>query len=320
MHLLDNLSVPTPIQLLDSNFQNKRVRLFIKRDDLIHPWINGNKWRKLQGHLEHYWTNGYRGIISFGGVNSNHLVAVASACHELNIPSIGIVRAYQLDEKNPIVQKLRSWNMQLLVASPQEYKLKESSTVIRNLLSQYPDHLLIAEGGTSQLALSGLTNLSNEIVSDPLYDSDFDVLLSIGTGGMLAGLYDAMPYTHHFIVASPFRSDITYVKGMDLLQNSMPDRIRYVNASGGKRFGAHDPQVVELINDFYEGYKILLDPIYTAKTVKWLINNLAIDESMNGGSFLLIHSGGLPGIMAYNYMYQSKDIKIKVPQEYYHLQ
>jgi len=204
MTLLDSLQLSTPIQLLDSNFQNKQVRLLIKRDDLIHPWINGNKWRKLQGHLEHFNTNDYSGIISYGGANSNHLVA----------------RTYRIDERNPIIQKLRSWNMQLKVASPQEYRQKESSIVIRDISSEFPDHMMIPEGGTSQLALSGLNSLASELVTDPLYERDFDVLLSIGTGGMLAGLYNALPSTHQFIVASPFKSDITNLPGLDLIERN----------------------------------------------------------------------------------------------------
>ena len=317
---LDNLRLSTPIQLLDSNFQNKHVRLFIKRDDLIHPWINGNKWRKLQGHIEHYRTNGYNGIISYGGANSNHLVAVACACDELNIPSVGIVRTYEIDERNPIIQKLRSWNMELRVVSPPEYRQKESSTAIRNILSEFPDHMLIPEGGTSQFALSGLNGLTSELLADPLYERNSDVLLSIGTGGMLAGLYDALPSTHQFIAASPFKSDITYLKGMDLIKKNNPDHIQLVNASGGKRFGAYDHEAVMLINEFYDRYGVLLDPIYTAKAVKWLIDQLCIDERMYGRSILLIHSGGLPGVMAYNYMYESKDVKIQIPAGYDHLQ
>ena len=65
---------------------------------------------------------------------------------------------------------------------------------------------------------------------------------------------------------------------------------------------------------------MLLDPIYTTKAVKWLIDQLCIDERMNGRSILLIHSGGLPGVMAYNYMYASKDVKIQIPAGYDHLQ
>ncbi len=320
MTLLDSLQLSTPIQLLDSNFQNKQVRLLIKRDDLIHPWINGNKWRKLQGHLEHFNTNDYSGIISYGGANSNHLVAVACACAELNIPSVGIVRTYRIDERNPIIQKLRSWNMQLKVASPQEYRQKESSIVIRDISSEFPDHMMIPEGGTSQLALSGLNSLASELVTDPLYERDFDVLLSIGTGGMLAGLYNALPSTHQFIVASPFKSDITNLPGLDLIERNNPDRIRFVNASGGKRFGAYYNESVILINEFYDKYGVLLDPIYTAKAVKWIIDQLSTDERMYNRCILLIHSGGLPGVMAYNYMYQSKDLKIRIPAGYDHLQ
>ena len=320
MSLLDSLKLPTPIQLLDSNFLNKRVKLLIKRDDLIHPWINGNKWRKLQGHLDHYGANEYSGIITYGGANSNHLVAVACACYHLDIPSVGIVRSYQLDESNPIIRKLRSWNMVLKPVLPVEYQQKETSSIIRHMLSDYPNHMLIAEGGTSEYAMAGLRDLSHEIVSDPLYERDIDILLPIGTGGMLAGLYHAMPNTHQFFVASPFKSEVSYVEGLSLLKNMNVDRIQFLNASGGKRFGAYDSRSVNVINEFYSKYGVLLDPIYTAKAIQWLMDQLTIDDQMSGRSVLLIHSGGLPGIMAYNYMYQSKRLLVTVPPEYNHLQ
>ena len=320
MSLLDNLKLPTPIQLLDSNFQNKQVKLLIKRDDLIHPWINGNKWRKLQGHIEHYEANEYDGIITYGGASSNHLVAVACACYQLNIPAVGIVRTYELDENNPIIRKLRSWNMELKPVLPAEYKQKESSSIIRAIRSEYPDHMLIPEGGTSEYAMLGLQGLSNEIVSDPLYERDLDIILPIGTGGMLAGLYRAMPKTHQFMVVSPFKSNVSHVEGLSLLRNMNVDRIQLINASGGKRFGGYDSRSVTVINEFYNKYGVLLDPIYTAKAIQWLIDQLAIDDYLSGRSVLLIHSGGLPGIMAYNYMYKSKQVHVTVPPEYNHLQ
>lgn len=320
MSILDSLKLSTPIQLVDSNFLNKQVRLLIKRDDLIHPWINGNKWRKLQGHLNHYNENEYSGIMTYGGANSNHLVAVACGCYELDIPSVGIVRSYELDENNPVIRKLRSWNMELKPVLPVEYKQKESSSIIQDILSEYPDHMVIPEGGTSEYAILGLRNLSHEIVSDPLYERDLDILLSIGTGGMLAGVYRTMPNTHEYIVASSFKSTVSHVAGMSLLKNMNVDRIQFINASGGKRFGAYDRRSVTLINEFYSKYGILLDPIYTVKAIQWLIDQFAIDDHMSGKSVLLIHSGGLPGIMGYNYLYRSKQLHVTVPPEYNHLQ
>jgi 1-aminocyclopropane-1-carboxylate deaminase len=320
MSLRDKLRLSTPIELLDSNYLKKQVKLLIKRDDLIHPWINGNKWRKLQGHLDHYEAHDYNGIITYGGANSNHLVAVACACYHLNIPAIGIVRTYKLDEKSPIIRKLRSWHMLLIAISPSEYRQKDSSASIRDIINEYPNHMIIPEGGTSEHAMIGLKNLANEIVVDPLYEAGMDILISVGTGGMLAGLYRALPDSHQFKVISPFKDNVTHVKGLDLLHELTTDRIQFDSMTGGKRFGAYDPESVKVINEFYDTYGMLLDPIYTVKAVRWLINQVATQENIKGKSILFIHSGGLPGIMAYNYVYESKPIQVTVPPEYNHLQ
>ena len=320
MLLPPNLQLCTPIQLVDSNFQDKDVKLLIKRDDLIHPWINGNKWRKLQGHIDHYKSLNYKGIITYGGANSNHLVAVACACKELKIPSVGLVRTYGIDEFNPIVQKLRDWEMELIAVLPKAYKEKEGSEDVQKVLSDYPNHMVIPEGGTSQYAMPGLEMLANEIIEDPLYTSELEMILSIGTGGMLSGLYNALPRRHKFTVACPFKSDLTRVEGMDLITDIDTDRIRFKNTSGGKRFGAYDIMAVRTINKFYSSYGVLLDPIYTAKAVKWLIDEITNGDSYAGRSILMIHSGGLPGILAYNYMNRKKVELIDIPSGYDHLQ
>jgi len=321
MELPNEIQIPTPIQLVDQNYLNTGIALYIKGDDLIHPWINGNKWRKLHGHLEHFYQNDYNGIITFGGANSNHLIAVAYACKLLDIPAVGLVRTYGLDYESPIIKKLMEWGMKLIPVAPSHYRSKENDPVIADIISDYPNFMLIAEGGTSVHALSGLKLMSGEIIGDPMYDAEMNILLSMGTGGMLAGLYNHLPDSHRFMVTSPFKSDIDWVDGFSMIEESeSPKRITIHNASNGKRFGAYDEKVVVLINEFYDRYGILLDPIYTAKSILWLNHHILNSSDELPNSVLMIHSGGQPGILSYNYVNRNKAILIDIPVAFDYLQ
>ena len=300
-----HLNLPTPIDLIDTNYQGSGKSLFIKRDDLIHPWVNGNKWRKFKGHIINYYKEGYHGIITFGGAYSNHLVAVACACYELGINSTGIIRSYGLDDNNPLIKKLMGWGMKLIAVTPAEYRQKENSSYIRSILDDHKLSMIIPEGGTSQLSYPGLKDQAQEIIEDPNYMPDMTIMTSIGTGGMLAGLYRFLPTTHQFIVGSPFKSPITKVPGLAMLDSK--ERINFQNASYAKNFGRFDPTNVTLINEFYQQYGVLLDPIYTVKVLRKLNELINTNHQDLGQNILLIHSGGLPGVVGFNYQNNHQD-------------
>src|SRR2546428_4324361 len=73
-------------------FERKGVRVFIKRDDLIHPFISGNKWRKLKYVLADARSFDKNHIVTFGGAFSNHLLATACAGAKFGFKTTGIVR------------------------------------------------------------------------------------------------------------------------------------------------------------------------------------------------------------------------------------
>ncbi len=321
MDISDEIQIPSPIHLLDQNYLDSGLSLYMKRDDLIHPWINGNKWRKLYGHLLHFHKCDNEGIITFGGANSNHLIAVAYVSRLLEIPAVGLVRTYGLDHDSPVVQKLIEWGMMLIPIAPSDYRSKSQNAVISKILSKYPNYMTIPEGGTSIHALTGLEIMSSEIVNDSMYNPEMEILLPIGTGGMLAGLYHYMPASHRFMVTSSFKSDIDWVEGFSLIEESQDlDRINIHNASNGKRFGVYDIEVVRLINEFYDKYGVLLDPIYSTKSMLWLNHYIRNSGCELPNSVLMIHSGGQPGILAYNYLNRKKPRLINIPSNFSYLQ
>ncbi len=118
--------VPSPLQHLDLPIcREKKIKLFVKRDDLIHPVLTGNKYRKLKYNLEYVLQNKIKTIITFGGAYSNHLHAVAGICKEMNLQSIGIIRGDGPDLNNSTLNWCIEKGMRLYFVSRSNYRLKE---------------------------------------------------------------------------------------------------------------------------------------------------------------------------------------------------
>lgn len=317
MVLSEILQLPSPLELIDNNYRDKGVQLFIKRDDLIHPWINGNKYRKLNLNIASYYQERKEGIISFGGAFSNHLVALSCICHFLNIPFIAIVRSYDWDHNNPILKLLKQWGAELIPVHPKEYKLKEESALIKEIIKRNEYYMVIPEGGTNELAVKGTGSIWTEIGSQSEYVNDFITVCSAGTAGTFAGISNQMRDQSKLIVGSPFKADVTHLKGFAWLNDMIP-LSQIVNVSNGKRFGKYDKDIVNYINTFYQEYGILLDPLYTAKTMYWLDQSIEERRFEPGSKIVFIHTGGLSGIIGYNYLHGDKQ-EIKIPSEYGHL-
>lgn len=144
--LLTELNLPSPVTPIQSQIlKDKQVELFIKRDELIHPVIQGNKWRKLKYNLLQADKNQQNTILSFGGAYSNHLHALAAAGKSLGFKTIGIVRGEAPELLNPCLQDMLDWGMQLEFVKRIEYRQKTSNEFITALTHKFGDFYLIPE-------------------------------------------------------------------------------------------------------------------------------------------------------------------------------
>jgi len=158
-----NLNIPSPIEKVNHSFLNENnVQLYVKREDLIHPHVSGNKWRKLKYNLLHAKEKGYETIVTFGGAFSNHIHATAAACQAFDLKSIGIIRG-EYDKNNPTLQFAQSSGMQLKFIDRNSYREKENSEIVKSFLAELDSYYLIPEGGTNDLAYKGLHELAQEI-------------------------------------------------------------------------------------------------------------------------------------------------------------
>jgi 1-aminocyclopropane-1-carboxylate deaminase len=292
-----------PTQRIHLNLNS--ISISIKREDLIHPFVSGNKFRKLKYNLLQAKEEHQDTLLTFGGAFSNHIAAVAHAGKENGFRTIGIIRGDELRDKipeNPTLLFAQSCGMQLEFVSREEYRLKNESAFLENLEKQFGNFYLIPEGGTNELAIKGCQEILTE------EDCDFDfICCSIGTGGTIAGIINsALP--HQKVLGFPA------LKG-DFLKDEIRIFVENKNWElktdyhfGG--YGKVNQELITFINGFNKENKILLDPIYTGKMVFGVI------DMINKGCFpaqskiLLIHTGGIQGIQGMNMKLKNKKLPI----------
>ncbi|WLW52293.1 1-aminocyclopropane-1-carboxylate deaminase/D-cysteine desulfhydrase [Streptomyces sp. YU58] len=177
--------LPSPLQeLSDSRFEGRGVRLLLKRDDLIHPELVGNKWRKLAPNLD---AADGRTVVTFGGAYSNHLRATAAAGRLLGLPTVGVVRGDELADRplNPSLARCRADGMRLHFVDRSTYRRKSEPQTLAALLraARAEDAYVVPEGGSNVPAVRGCRALGEELAGR----ADV-VAIACGTGGTLAGL------------------------------------------------------------------------------------------------------------------------------------
>lgn len=280
--------------------KNTSIELFIRREDLIHPFVSGNKFRKLKYNLLQAKKENHTTLITFGGAYSNHIAAVAFAGKENGFKTIGVIRGEELVSKikdNPTLQFAQECGMTFEFISRQEYQLKSENN--HKLLAKYGNCYMIPEGGTNDLAVKGCEEIIQ--TTDAIFDF---ICCSVGTGGTISGLINSS-FSHQKIIGFPS------LKG-DFLQK---DICKFAQKENWKlitdyHFGGYakvTPELIEFMNAFYKDYNIPLDPIYTGKMVFGVINLIQQNYFPKNSKIVLIHTGGLQGIVGMNLKLKSKN-------------
>jgi len=285
---------------------DRGIRFYIKREDLLDQQISGNKLYKLIGHLQQARQQGAQTLISFGGYYSNHLHALAAVGQCLGLMTVGVVRGEEPKQLNPTLIDCRKLGMQLLFISRAQYRNKNCPDFLAELGAAFPGAYVIPEGGGGLQGLLGCQALGSQI-SKSFNGKPLTVCVPCGTGTTLAGLIvgsalDGPSEDHDyegFAVVKPRPTDerleVTIDRG--LAQSSiagMPRwRINYDFHGGGY---AKLPQaLLEFMNGFESQTGITLDPVYTSKML-WGIKTLATQGRWQAGdNVLALHTGGLQG-------------------------
>ncbi|MEN9876920.1 MAG: 1-aminocyclopropane-carboxylate deaminase [Bacteroidota bacterium] len=283
----------------------KGISLVIKREDLIHPFVSGNKFRKLKYNLLQAKAENQSTLLTFGGAYSNHIAAVAYAGKENGFQTIGIIRGDELGDKiesNPTLKFAQECGMQFEFVSRETYRLKTEATFLEQLQQQYGAFYLIPEGGTNAFAIQGC----EEILTPE--DASFDyVACAIGTGGTISGIINSV-LPHQKVLGFPA------LKG-NFLQDEIRNFVRQDNWElitdyhfGG--YGKVTNDLIDWINQFYEQTQIPLDPVYTGKMVFGIVDLITKNYFPENAKILLIHTGGLQGIQGMNLKLINKGLPI----------
>ncbi|WP_448213594.1 1-aminocyclopropane-1-carboxylate deaminase/D-cysteine desulfhydrase [Colwellia sp. MEBiC06753] len=288
--------LPSPIQALTHPlFTKHQLQVFIKRDDLIHPIISGNKWRKLQGNIEYAKANDYSGILSFGGAFSNHIHALAYACQQQQLKTIGIIRGEPEYQHNYTLSWAKHWQMQLNFVDRITYKRRYQQDYLDELTSQYPDYFIVPEGGTNQLALTGMAGVIDELTNQLEFDS---LMLPIASGGTTAGLIAADNGEHQILsIAVLKQAEYLLQEIKALLPNGATSTnwrlLTEFHRGGYAKFSAEDCiNLAELTTHF----NVPFEPIYSGKMLLALLDLIEQGYFPAGHRIVLLHTGGIQGV------------------------
>lgn len=288
-----NASILTQVD--DPLLDRHQIELWMKRDDLLHPVISGNKWRKLKYCLDHALLLGSDSLISMGGAYSNHLHALAYAGTALGVKTIGLVRGERPEHLTPTLQDCQRWGMELHFVSRSDYRLLRQYRNFDALPGIKPGQYWLPEGGAQTLALKGIGEGVAEIAIP------FDVLcVPCGTGTTLAGCIAAV---------APSVSVIGFaaIKNADFLTPHVKDFLSrpYTNWTinqdyhfGG--FAKTTDELLRFINGFELKTKIELEPVYTGKMMYALYDLIEKGCFTPGLKIISVHTGGLQGSRGFN--------------------
>jgi 1-aminocyclopropane-1-carboxylate deaminase len=287
------LKKPELTLLNDSLFEERNVKVYVLRLDLIHPFISGNKWYKLKYNIEEFNRQGAGYLVTFGGAFSNHIVATAAAGKEFEIKTIGIIRGEELNpNSNKVLQFAANCGMQLVFVSRDEYRnLKQNSNavidkLVYELRTTSSELFIIPEGGSNEFALRGCEEIGKEI-SIP-----FDyVVVACGTGMTLAGIAKSLNKNQEAIGVSVLHGESFLDK--DVAGWSGSDSFKVIHDYHFGGYAKSNGELETFCNDFFFKQRIKIEPIYTGKLFFGLYDLVRNDFFPQGKTIVAIHSGGI---------------------------
>ncbi len=296
---IENQVVDLPI------LHQKQVSLHIKREDLIHPLVSGNKFRKLKYNLIEAKEKGLNTLLTFGGAFSNHIAATAFAGKKHGIKTIGIIRGEELEGKwseNPTLKLAYEHGMRFKFISRTDYRNKNSPLFKALLIAEFGSFYLLPEGGTNTLAVKGC----EEILTTN--DSRFNVICSsVGTGGTIAGLVNGSGQNQRVLGFPALKGDFLKEDIRKFVQREDWELQTDYHFGG---YAKVTKELVDFINDFRVQTQIPLDPIYTGKMVFGILDLVKKNHFKAGTEILAIHTGGLQSIAGMNTLLKKKNLSL----------
>lgn len=284
--------------------KNSTITLAIKREDLLHPNISGNKYRKLKYNLIQAKKENKDTLLTFGGAFSNHIAALAYAGKVNDLKTIGVIRGNELESKineNPTLKFAQECGMKFKFETRENYRIKEDLNYIKSLQDEFGDFYLVPEGGTNELAIKGCL----EILNEDDYEYDY-ICCAIGTSGTISGIIKSAK-ANQTILGFPSLKGTFFDKEIHKFAPNYSNW-KIINDYNFGGYGKVTSNLIVFLNDFYLKYGIPLDPIYTGKMFFGVMDLIEKDYFPENSKILVIHTGGLQGIEGMNLKLKTKNL------------
>lgn len=281
----------------------KEVTILIKRIDLNHNYISGNKLYKLKNNITEAKKKGYKKILTFGGAYSNHIVATAYLGKKEGFNTIGIIRGEKNLPLNASLQNAYDNEMNLKYINRRDYRLKDTDSFINKLKCEFGNFYLIPEGGTNFLGVKG----ASEILSN---DNNYNyVCCPVGTGGTIAGIINSSNINQIILGFSALKNTIEVKRNIKLYTKKKNWKLFSRYSCGG--YAKISKKLIKFINEFNINYGVPLDVIYTGKMMMGLFDMVERDFFKPKSKILVVHTGGLQGNKGMN-----QRLKLNLPEKY----
>ena len=286
---LAQFAVHSPVQFLPDPFPKPvPIRLYLKRDDLLHPLVSGNKWRKLKYNLLAAQAQGYAALLTFGGAYSNHLYATAAAGRVFGFRTVGVVRGDELADAplNATLAFCQAQGMRLHFVSRVDYQNKEDPAFLAHLTDQFGPCYVIPEGGTNEPAIRGTAEIMPEIVEQLGRAPDY-VCCSVGTGGTVMGLAQT----------APSETTVLGFLSLKIPEFHLPEPVN-CQIETAYHFGGYartTPELLDFIRSFEHKTAVLVEQVYTGKMLYGIYELARQGRFPAGATVVAVHTGGLQG-------------------------
>lgn len=278
------------VEIYSPLFLDKQVNLFVKKEYLIHPYISGNKWRKLKYNISYFKNSHFHKILTFGGAFSNHIYATAAAGKIYHIPTIGIIRGERVSNHTLDFAE-NICGMKLIFVNRTLYK-ELTQNINHSFLDDYKECYILPEGGSNELAKNG----TEEIITQNQIEYFSHICTCVGTGGTISGIIQAADNQSNILGFSVLKG-IDWEQELQKFFSSKPlSNYTKWEIKNDYHFGGYAKKTIELeqfISDFEKQFKIPTEFVYTAKMFYGIIDLVKKDYFEPNSKILAIHSGGL---------------------------
>ncbi|PLV58980.1 D-cysteine desulfhydrase family protein [Thermotoga sp. KOL6] len=298
---------PTPIQFLKKTSKEYGFEIYVKRDDLTELVGSGNKIRKLEYLMGDAMKKGATIVFTCGGLQSNHARATAYVARKLGLKAVLFLRK---GEKNLNGNLLLDFLLgaEFVEVSEEEYEDIERIFLIhkREREKKGEKVYVIPEGGSNALGALGYFGMVMELEKQIDIESLDAVVCAVGSGGTIAGISAGLTFLGYNVPvigvnvttknASYFAEKVSKIladmEDLDLKTKSSSFEI--LDSYRGPGYAIPAEEDVQIIKEMASKEAILLDPVYTAKAFRGMLDMF----KFSGKRVLFVHTGGLFGIFA----------------------